>query len=77
MPSQYNDPAAEVQRLQQEVEKMRLKDLQQEHHIHVLMQQLTSRSSVPAQVSTGSARCFAVQLAFVRVVSPCKKGADI
>lgn len=63
MPSGYDDPNAEVQRLQQELEKLRLKDLQQEHHIYALTQQLRSRSSVPNQVSTGSARWTAVQLA--------------
>lgn len=31
---------SEVQRLQHEVEVLRLKDLQQEHHIHILTQQL-------------------------------------
>ena len=42
--------AAEVCRLQQELELLRLKDLQQEHHIHVLTQQLRSVQAEPSQV---------------------------
>ncbi len=41
---------AEVDRLQQEVELLRLKDLQQEHHIHVLTQQLRSQQAESPQV---------------------------
>ena len=42
----------EVQRLQHEVELLRLKDLQQEHHIHMLTQQL--RSSQPQLHQAGT-----------------------
>jgi len=42
--------STEVDRLQQEVELLRLKDLQQEHHIHVLTQQLRSRQAESPQV---------------------------
>jgi len=41
---------AEVDRLQQEVELLRLKDLQQEHHIHMLTQQLRSQQAESPQV---------------------------
>lgn len=47
--------AAEVSRLQQELELLRLKDLQQEHHIHVLTQQLRSIQAGPSQVCNSSA----------------------
>ena len=40
----------EADRLQQEVELLRLKDLQQEHHIHVLTQQLRSQQAESPQV---------------------------
>ena len=40
----------ELQRLQQEVEALRLKDLQQEHHINVLTQQLRSVQAEPPKV---------------------------
>ncbi len=43
---------AEVDRLQQELELLRLKDLQQEHHIHVLTQQLRSQQAESPQVLT-------------------------
>lgn len=52
MASQYTDPAAEVQQLQQELYKMRQKEMQQEHNIHVLTAQLKSRQLIPAQVCT-------------------------
>ena len=42
---------AEVHRLQQEVELLRLKDLQQEHHIQVLTQQLRSSQPQASQVA--------------------------
>ena len=43
---------SEVQRLQHEVELLRLKDLQQEHHIHMLTQQLRSSQPQPHQADT-------------------------
>lgn len=46
-----NDSAAEVQRLQQELDRLRLRNLQQEQYIHALTSQLHSRQSVPVQVS--------------------------
>ena len=46
-----NNSVAEVQRLQQELDRLRLKDLQQEQYIHALTSQLYSRQSVPVQVS--------------------------
>lgn len=41
----------EILKLQQEVEMLRLKDLQHEHHIQVLMQQLRSSQAQPRQVN--------------------------
>lgn len=40
----------EIHKLQQEVEMLRLKDVQQEHHIQVLTQQLRSSQAQPCQV---------------------------
>ena len=43
---------SEVQKLYHEVEQLRLKDLQQEHHIHMLTQQLRFSQSQPDQAET-------------------------
>ena len=43
---------SEVQRLHHEVEALRLKDLQQEHHIHILTQQLRGSHPDPHQADT-------------------------
>ncbi len=42
--------AEQVNRLQQELELLRLKDLQQAHHIHMLTQQLRSSHAEHSQV---------------------------
>ena len=49
---------SELQRLQQEVELLRLKDVQQEHHIQVLTQQLRSSQPLLSQVEQGLPRCL-------------------
>ena len=51
----------ELQRLQQEVEMLRLKDLQQEHHIHMLTQQLRNSQTEPSQVQLTTIYCILLE----------------